>query len=97
MLVDPKTLRITGVIDFEYTNAMPAQFAYDPPWWLLLDGPERWLDRCALDEFLTLYKPRMERFLRALERVEEELARKMQLRGVKLSTQMRDSWKSGRL
>lgn len=32
MLADPATLRITAVLDFEFTNAMPAQFAYDPPW-----------------------------------------------------------------
>lgn len=32
MLVDPDTLRITAVLDLEFTNAMPAQFTYDPPW-----------------------------------------------------------------
>ncbi|CAG7558097.1 unnamed protein product [Fusarium equiseti] len=42
MLVDPETLCITAVLDFEFTNAMPAQFSYDPPWWLLLSGPEAW-------------------------------------------------------
>ena len=31
MLVDPKTLRIIAVLDLEFTNAMPAQFTYDPP------------------------------------------------------------------
>ena len=72
MLVNPETLRITAVLDFEFTNAMPAQFTYDPPWWLLLSGPEMWLDRCAMEEFLALYEPRMEQFLQALERVEEE-------------------------
>ncbi|KAH8691774.1 hypothetical protein GQ44DRAFT_744697 [Phaeosphaeriaceae sp. PMI808] len=41
MLADPDTLRITAVLDFEFTNAMPAQFAYDPPWWLLLLALER--------------------------------------------------------
>jgi hypothetical protein len=40
MLVDAETLKITAVLDLEFTNAMPAQFAYDPPWWLLLVGPE---------------------------------------------------------
>ncbi|KAL2417785.1 hypothetical protein ABEF95_000272 [Exophiala dermatitidis] len=72
MLVDPETFRITAVFDFEFTNAMPAQFAYDPPWWLLLSGPEVWFDRCAGEEFVSLYKPRMEQFLRALEQVEVE-------------------------
>ncbi|KAI9745902.1 MAG: hypothetical protein M1818_000583 [Claussenomyces sp. TS43310] len=32
MLVNPETLRITAVLDFEFTNTMPAQFAYDAPW-----------------------------------------------------------------
>ena len=97
MLVDPGTLRITAILDFEFTNAMPAQFTYDPPWWLLLSGPEMWLDRCSVQEFLALYQPRMEQFLRALEQVEEECgARIAQPNGLSLSTRMRDSWKTGR-
>lgn len=73
MLVDPETLQITALIDFEFTNAMPAQFTHDPPWWLLLSGPEFWLDRGLTDEFIACYEPRMEQFLLALERVEESL------------------------
>lgn len=72
MLIDPDSLRISALVDLEFTNAMPAQFAYDPPWWLLLSGPESWLDRGAMDEFVACYEPRMEWFLRALERVEGE-------------------------
>jgi hypothetical protein len=97
MLVNPETLRITAVLDFEFTNTMPAQFTYDPPWWLLLSGPEMWLDRCSMEEFLACYEPRMEQFLRALERVEEESAlRRKQPTGPPLSTRMRDSWRTGR-
>ncbi|KAI5459508.1 hypothetical protein BGZ63DRAFT_416070 [Mariannaea sp. PMI_226] len=40
MLIDLKTLQIIVIFDFEFINAMPAQFTYDPPWWLLLSGPE---------------------------------------------------------
>lgn len=72
MLIDPETLRITAILDFEFTNAIPAKFAYDPPWWLLLSGPEMWLECCAIEEFLTFYEHRIEQFLRALERVEIE-------------------------
>lgn len=36
MRVDPETLQITAVFDFEFTNTMPAEFTYDPPRWLLL-------------------------------------------------------------
>lgn len=99
MLIDPSTLRITAVLDFEFTNSMPAQFADDPPWWLLLRGPDVWLDRNRLDEFLARYVPRMEQFLRALERVEESLAaeeNKEPEREPRLSTRMRESWKTGR-
>ena len=97
MLVDPKTLRITAVLDFEFTNTMPAQFAYDPPWWLLLLGPDMWLERRTMEEFLARYEPRMEQFLRALERVEAKLgSRGKQPGGPRLSTRMRDSWRTGR-
>ncbi|KAI5862555.1 hypothetical protein GGS23DRAFT_81747 [Durotheca rogersii] len=99
MLIDPKTLRITAVLDFEFTNSMPAQFTYDPPWWLLLRGPDVWLDQDRIDEFLARYVPRMEQFLRALERAEEKSAAEGDERLEKeprLSTRMRDSWKTGR-
>ncbi|KAJ9244681.1 hypothetical protein DTO207G8_2254 [Paecilomyces variotii] len=97
MLVNPETLRITAVLDFEFTNSMPAEFTYDPPWWLLLSGPEMWLDRGSMNEFLALYEPRMEQFLQALEEVEKEtaLGRKQSDRPL-LSTQMRESWRTGR-
>ncbi|KAJ3549634.1 hypothetical protein NM208_g403 [Fusarium decemcellulare] len=97
MLVDPETLRITAVLDFEFTNAMPAQFTYDPPWWLLLSGPEVWLDRGSIQEFRDQYEPRMEQFLKALELLEDEsVSREQHLVKGRLSTRMRDSWRSGR-
>jgi hypothetical protein len=71
ILVDPKTLRIKAVLDLEFTNAMPRQFASDAPWWLLLVGPDSYLlrDR-ALGEFVEAYEPRLEHFLQVMERVE---------------------------
>lgn len=98
MLVDPKTLQITAVLDFEFTNTMPAQFAYDPPWWLLLLGPDMWLERRTMEDFVTRYQPRMEQFLRALERVEamSESKGKKVGNGPRLSARMRDSWTTGR-
>ncbi|TPX14886.1 uncharacterized protein E0L32_004995 [Thyridium curvatum] len=97
MLVHPQTLQITAVLDFEFTNAMPAQFTYDPPWWLLLSGPEVWLDRGSIEEFRNCYEPRMEQFLRALELVEGmSVPGGEQLTKPRLSTRMRDSWRSGR-
>ncbi|WEW60250.1 hypothetical protein PRK78_005735 [Emydomyces testavorans] len=93
MLIDPETLQITAVLDFEYTNVMPAQFAYDPPWWLLLLGPDMWLERYSLEGFLSRYEPRMEQFLQAMERIEAKLESKPPS-GPRLSTRMRDSWRS---
>jgi hypothetical protein len=95
ILVDRKTLQITAVLDLEFTNAMPAQFAHDPPWWLLLVGPDMWLERGhAMKDFVTLYKPRLEQFLRALEQQETQMRR---THGWvrPLSSLMRDSWQSG--
>ncbi|KAJ5969494.1 hypothetical protein N7501_005742 [Penicillium viridicatum] len=97
MLIDLEILRITTILDFEFTNAIPAEFIYNPSWWLLLSGPEMWLKRYAKEDFLTLYKPRMEQFLRALERVEIEMALEVkQPGGPSLSARMRDLWRTGR-
>jgi hypothetical protein len=94
MLVDPETLRITAVLDWEFTNAMPAQFTADVPCWLLLKRPSVWLDEAKPDEFVRLFKPRAEQFIRAVERVE---AREHLGAGMRpLSSQMTDSWESGR-
>jgi aminoglycoside phosphotransferase (APT) family kinase protein len=93
MLVNPETLQITAVIDFEFTNAMPAQFAYDPPSWLLLAKPEHWLDRNAAAEFRSLYEPQLEMFLRALEKIESRKGEGHQA-GSSLSARMRHSWET---
>ncbi|KAF2751578.1 hypothetical protein M011DRAFT_119305 [Sporormia fimetaria CBS 119925] len=90
MLVDPATMRITAVLDWEFTNSMPAQFTYDPPWWLLLLGPDMWLERYSIEEFEKRYVPRMEQFLRAMERVEERMPDGND--GKRLSVRMRESW-----
>jgi hypothetical protein len=63
MLIDEETLEITAVLDLEFTNAMPAQFTYDPPWWLLLLGPDMWLEHYNKEEFSRRYELRMEQFL----------------------------------
>jgi len=73
ILVDPENLRIKAVLDLEFTNAMPRQFASDAPWWLLLVGPDSYLlrDR-TLEKFVEAYEPRLEHFLQVMERVEGE-------------------------
>jgi hypothetical protein len=47
-----------------------------------------------MEDFITLYKPRLEQFLRALEQRETEMNR-MQGGVRPLSSLMRDSWQSG--
>ncbi|KFH44945.1 hypothetical protein ACRE_042850 [Hapsidospora chrysogenum ATCC 11550] len=105
MLVDPETYKITAVLDFEFTNAMPAQFTYDPPWWLLLSGPDHWLEKDAVPEYREVYVHRLGQFLRAMEQAEEEdsaasAAGEAQNGEVaaapRLSARMRESWESGR-
>ncbi|KAF1812898.1 hypothetical protein P152DRAFT_466235 [Eremomyces bilateralis CBS 781.70] len=97
MLVDPETLRISAMVDFECTNILSAPLTYDPPWWLLSTGPEIWVDRGSTDEFLGLYEPRMEQFLKALEWEEGELGlRRNPVGGSLLSVRMCDSWRIGR-
>jgi aminoglycoside phosphotransferase (APT) family kinase protein len=92
MLADPKSLKVHAILDWEFTHAMPAQFSYDPPWWLILKGPDMWLENYSMEEFLARYEPRLDQFLRALERVEA----RWPPTEAKLSIQMRESWKSGR-
>ncbi|KAH7110119.1 phosphotransferase enzyme family protein-like protein [Dendryphion nanum] len=96
MLADPDTLRITAILDFEFSNTMPAQFSYDPPWWLLLLGPDMWLENRSMSEFMVRYVPRMEQFLRALERVETRSLSEGGQSNSRLSVRMRDSWATGR-
>ncbi|KAL5390357.1 hypothetical protein DPSP01_001926 [Paraphaeosphaeria sporulosa] len=97
MLAHPDTLRITAILDFEFTNTMPAQFAYDPPRWLLLLGPDMWLENHSMEDFMIRYVPRLEQFLRALERVEARTNLEGSERNPLLSVRMRDSWATGRL
>ena len=95
MLIDPKTLRITAVFDFEFTNAMPAQFAYDVPWWLLLQPPAVWLRDGKMEEFIRLFEPRKNQFIRAMARAEARSS--LPPAGEpRLSARMRESWDSGR-
>lgn len=93
MLVNPETLRITAVLDFEFTNAMPAQYAYDLPWWLLLEHPADLLHEKK--KFLERFEPRKDQFLHAMERVEARQPPATPS-GISLSARMRESWDSGR-
>lgn len=91
ILVDPKTLHITAVLDLEFTNAMPAQYSYEPPWWFLPAGPDSYLFRDrTMGEFVAAYEPRLELFLQATQWAER--ARRTLCGGKPLSRLMRESW-----
>lgn len=65
VLVDASRLAVTGVVDWEFTYAAPAEFTYAAPWWLLLEKPEDW--ETDLDQFLVRFMPRFYTFLEALK------------------------------
>lgn len=95
MLADPETYTITADLNFEFSNALPAQFAYDPPWWLLLLGPDMWLEHHSKEEFDARFVPRMHQFIQAMETVEtKQILEKDESPQTSLSARMRESWES---
>jgi hypothetical protein len=95
MLVNAETGEITGLIDVEFTNAMPAAFARDPPLWLLGVGPEQCLEGDCFPWFRREYKPSLDHFVAAMKRVEEREGPSG--KGKQLSELMLASWESGRV
>lgn len=73
VLFDWHNLRITGVIDWEFTYVAPAEFACTAPWWLLLQSPEDW--ESDLHEFVERFMPRLHLFLDTLRECEDERAK----------------------
>ncbi|KAG9252416.1 phosphotransferase family protein [Emericellopsis atlantica] len=67
-----ENIRVVGVIDWEFAYAAPAQYSFDPPWWLLIKEPE-WTDS-GYHEWMKAYKPRLQTFLRVLEAEEAKIA-----------------------
>ncbi|RAH50487.1 phosphotransferase family protein [Aspergillus brunneoviolaceus CBS 621.78] len=66
VLVDD-SLHVTGVIDWEFCYAAPAQFAGSIPWWLLLERPQKILNSQGPEVFFRSFLPRADCFLQALE------------------------------
>ncbi|KFG88002.1 phosphotransferase family protein [Metarhizium anisopliae] len=97
-----KDMRVVGVIDWEFAYAAPAQFSFDPPWWLLLEEPEYWPG--GYRAWMDTYESRLQTFLRALEAEEEKTKRAALTERANslprtdeeveppLSRRMRDSW-----
>ncbi|KND88441.1 hypothetical protein TOPH_07035 [Tolypocladium ophioglossoides CBS 100239] len=101
VLID-KDLCVVGVIDWEFAYVAPAQFSFDPPWWLLLKSPEYWPG--GYTTWMEAYEPRLDTFLTVLEEEEEKMRSKIAggLSGLSLSNdenmplsqRMRKSWES---
>ncbi|KAH7037055.1 phosphotransferase family protein [Microdochium trichocladiopsis] len=60
--------KIVAVVDWEFAYAAPAQFARDPPWWLLLRQPQDWVG--GIEAFINAYEPRLGTFVGVLRRCE---------------------------
>lgn len=100
-------LKVVGVIDWEWSYFVPASFASDPPWWLLLAKPE--YDSDGFDSWVERYPAQLEIFLKMLEEEEKEPAQpkkasiteklaKVNLQDSDtrpLSVRMRESWETG--
>ncbi|KIH92174.1 hypothetical protein SPBR_02743 [Sporothrix brasiliensis 5110] len=98
ILVDLNTARITALIDFEYTNAVPAALADDPPVWLSHIDFVHCLTFGFFAEWQARYKYRLDAFLAVLERVEQKQKQQQQQspppasERPPLSARMRASW-----
>ncbi|OJJ96596.1 hypothetical protein ASPACDRAFT_54469 [Aspergillus aculeatus ATCC 16872] len=88
VLVDD-SLRIVGVLDWEFTYAAPSQFAASIPWWLLLRRPHSLVNQDGPDVFLQSFLLKANIFLEALE--ERERTRALTKSDDRLSVRMRRS------
>ncbi|KAJ5860747.1 uncharacterized protein N7529_008057 [Penicillium soppii] len=81
--------RVTGVIDWEFCYAAPAQFAGSIPSWLLLQRPHDILNDQGADAFLSAFMPKADLFLECLEWIEQQ--NETQTTSNRLSVRMRQS------
>ncbi|PYI21878.1 hypothetical protein BO99DRAFT_471807 [Aspergillus violaceofuscus CBS 115571] len=83
------SLRIVGVLDWEFTYAAPSQFAASIPWWLLLRRPHSLLEQDGPDAFFESFLPKANIYLEAL--AERERTRGLTESDDRLSVRMRRS------
>ncbi|RJE21676.1 Phosphotransferase enzyme family [Aspergillus sclerotialis] len=85
---------VSGVTDWEYTYAAPAEFIHVAPWWLLLQSPEDWED--DLNQFLRRYTAKLRVFLEALNHCENKLIEQRRLsESQRLAPHMERSMETG--
>lgn len=94
VLVSESDLKVTGVIDWEYTYVAPVEFTHTAPWWLLFESPEDW--ESDLNQFLIRYKPRLQIFLKVLRGYEnKQIERGTLEESQRLSGHMEESLENG--
>lgn len=96
ILVDPATGQIRALLDLEFTNAMPASFAEDPPVWLTTFSLGLCLERGLLPSWQGMYKCTLDAFLKALAQTEKECGDDDAASFQSLSSRMQRSWTSER-
>ncbi|KAE8352431.1 phosphotransferase family protein [Aspergillus coremiiformis] len=85
---------VVGVIDWEYSYAAPLEFSCTPPWWLLLETPEKWSE--GLESWTRKFDERLKVFLSLLRRREDRLIEEGTFREEdRLSGPMTKSWETG--
>lgn len=93
VLVDKDNI-IVSVLDWEFCYTAPAEFAYSPPWWLLLEPPEEWPS--GIHDWTTQYERRLSVFLAAMREREDAMIANGQLtESQRLAGKMQESWDSG--
>ncbi|KAF2741758.1 phosphotransferase family protein [Sporormia fimetaria CBS 119925] len=94
ILVD-EDCRIVSVIDCAWSYTAHAEFAYNPPWWLLLETPEYWLP--GIKDWTQVYEGRLNTFLRVLAEREHLAVERGRLepQHAVLANRMRENWESG--
>ena len=76
--------QIVGVVDWEITYAAPAEFSYAPPWWLLIETPDKW--EKGLDDWIRVFDYRLKTFLNTMRNHKD---------GQTLADHMQHSWETG--
>jgi hypothetical protein len=85
---------VIGVIDWEFSYSAPAEFTYSPPWWLLIETPEKWPK--GVSDWAKEYEPRLKTFLEVLKKREDTMISDGSLaEDQSLSDRMRESWETG--
>lgn len=86
--------KMVAAIDWEFTCSAPMEFAYCPPFWLLIENPEYWKE--GLSDWTKTFGERLGTFLKVMKRREDAAINQGILtEEQRLAENMRRSWESG--